>query len=127
MMEISGHKNIIDLNIKIYDESMLKIENYSKLLRKEVGRWRIGKVEAISSAYLIRLWMQDGTKMQVNLERTPIGKQKEYELWCWNDRPSKVTGLIAQTATPIRIMLQKHNIKDMDKLLGSIEYLIRNL
>ena len=106
---------------------MLEIKNYSKLLRKDVGRWRIGKVEVISNAYLIQLWMHDGTKMQVNLERTPIGEQKEYELWCWNDKPAKVTGLIAQTATPIRTMLQLHDIKDMDKLLGSIEFLIRNL
>lgn len=106
---------------------MLKIENYNKILGLEVGKWHVGEIFETNSAYLIQLWMQDDwKKMQVNLEKNPVGRQKEYELWCWNSKPQK-TGPISPTATPIRTMLQKHNIQDIDKLMASIEFLIRNL
>lgn len=103
---------------------MLTIENYHKLYKNDVGEWRVSRIEETNSAYLIQLMKSDGSKMQINLERNAIGRY-EYELWCWN----VVTkgGWATSTATPNRIMLQKHNIKDMDKLLGSIEFLIKDL
>jgi len=95
---------------------MLKIKNYDKLLRRNAGPWRISRVERTQTAYLIQLMKPDGEKMQVNLERIPIGEQ--YELWCWNDdRP---------TAVPIRTMMSLKDLKIIDLLMGGIEFLIRN-
>ena len=95
---------------------MLKIKNYDKLLRSDVGPWRIGRVERTQTAYLIHLWKNNHDKIQVNLERTAI--HDEYELWCWNsDYP---------TAIPIRTMLNIEYIKNMDTLIHSIKLLIKN-
>lgn len=96
---------------------MLKIQNYDKLIRKDIGAWRIGRVEEIETAYLIQLWKNNHDKMQVNLERNPIGTPTGlYELWCWNnDTP---------TAVPIRTMLTLNDVKNIDKVLNGIEFLI---
>ena len=98
---------------------MLKIKNYDKLLRRDVGTWRIGRVERTQTAYLIQLWKNNHDKMQINLERTPVGAPTGlYELWCWNDdRP---------TAVPVRTMLTFNDLKNIDKVLNGIEFLIRN-
>jgi len=103
---------------------MLKITNYHKLFRKDVGFWRVGKIEEIDTAYLIYLMTDKGRKMQVNLERTPVGNQKQYELWCWSDILR--TGVVAQTAVPIRIMVGLDELRDMDTLLSSITSLTNN-
>lgn len=106
---------------------MLKIENYNKILGLEVGKWHVGEIFETNSAYLIQLWIQDDwKKMQVNLEKNPVGRQKEYELWCWNSKPQK-TGPISPTATPIRTMLKSERIKDIDYFLASIRFLIKDL
>lgn len=95
---------------------MLKIQNYDKLFGKDMGAWRVGRVDEIETAYLIQLWKNNHDKMQVNLERTAIHYQ--YELWCWNsDYP---------TAIPIRKMLSIESIKDMNKLIDIIKLLIQN-
>ena len=104
---------------------MLKITNYHKLFRKDVGFWRVGKIEEIDTAYLIYLMTDKGRKMQVNLERTPVGNQKQYELWCWSDILR--TGVVAQTAVPIRIMVGLDELRDMDTLLSSITSLTNNI
>ncbi len=99
---------------------MLKIQNYDKLLRSDVGPWRIGRVERTQTAYLIQLYQFNRrNKIQINLERTPIGSPIGlYELWCWNnDTP---------TAVPIRTMMSITDIKNIDKVLNGIEFLIRN-
>ena len=105
---------------------MLKIENYNKLLGLDVGRWHVGEIFETSNTYIIQLWVQDGTKMQVNLDKNPVGRQKEYELWCWNVKPQK-TGPIPPTATPIRTMLKSERIKDIDYFLASMRFLIKDL
>ena len=104
---------------------MLKITNYHKLFRKDAGFWRVGKIEEIDTAYLIYLMTDKGRKMQVNLERTPVGNQKQYELWCWSDILR--TGVVAQTAVPIRIMVGLDELRDVDRLLGSIKSLTNNI
>ena len=105
---------------------MLKITNYHKLFRKDAGFWRVGKIEEIDTAYLIYLMTDEGRKMQVNLERTPVGNQKQYELWCWGDT-LRTGAAIAQTAVPIRIMMGLDELRDMDRLLGSIKSLTNNI
>ena len=99
---------------------MLTILNYDKLYKKDIvnSHWRIGKIEQISTAYLIQLKSPTGQKMQINLERTPIGVPTGlYELWCWNDdRP---------TAVPVRTMLTFNDLKNIDKVLNGIEFLIK--
>lgn len=105
---------------------MLKIENYNKLLGLDVGRWHVGEIFETSSAYIIQLWVQDGTNMQVNLDKNPVGRQREYELWCWNAKP-QTTGPIPPTATPIRTMLKSERIKDIDYFLASMRFLIKDL
>lgn len=104
---------------------MLTIKNYTKLYKRDIGssHWRVGKVEQISTAYLIQLNSPTGRKMQVMLERNAIANQ--YELWCWNS--SLLNNTIAQTATPIRIMLKLDEIKNIDKLTNSIESLTAHL
>ena len=105
---------------------MLKITNYHKLFRKDVGFWRVGKIEEIDTAYLIYLMTDKGRKMQVNLERTPVGNQKQYELWCWGDT-LRTGAAIAQTAVPVRIMMKLEEVKDMNTLLSSIMSLTNNI
>ena len=104
---------------------MLKITNYHKLFRKDIGHWRVGKIEEIDTAYLIYLMTSKGRKWQINLERTPVGNQKQYELWCWSDILR--TGVVAQTAVPIRIMMKLEEVKDMNTLLSSITSLTNNI
>ena len=107
---------------------MLTIKNYTKLYKRDIGssHWRVGKVEQISTAYLIQLNSPTGRKMQVMLERIPVkSKENLYELWCWNS--SLLNNTIAQTATPIRIMLKLDEIKNIDKLTNSIKSLTAHL
>jgi hypothetical protein len=97
---------------------MLTIKNYDKLIRKNIGVWRIGKIEEIETAYLIQLYQFNRrNKIQINLERNPIGAPNGlYELWCWeNDTP---------TAVPIRTLLTINDVKNIDKVLNGIEFLI---
>ena len=105
---------------------MLTIQNYNKLFRKDVGNsgWRVGEIFETSTAYLIQLMKPNGEKMQVNLERNPIGAPNLlYELWCWNKQTS--VG-VANTATPIRTMLPLTDIKYINRLVNSIEFLTNN-
>lgn len=103
---------------------MLVIQNVNKLLNKVVGVWIVFDIHKTSTAYLIQLHNIDGDKKQINLERTPVKSNENlYELWMW-DKTSP-TGAITQTATPKRIMLKLGEIKDMNNLMGSMEFLIR--
>ena len=55
---------------------MLTIENITKLYRRDVGEWRIGKVETTNTTYLFQLYkFNRRNTIQVNLERNPIGPQ----------------------------------------------------
>ena len=105
---------------------MLNIENYHKLFRQQIDvDWRVGEIFETSTAYLIQLMTIDGRKMQVNLERTPVkSKENLYELWCWN-KPTTIG--VASTATPSRIMLKLNDLKDINDLGGSIEFLTRDV
>lgn len=106
---------------------MLTIQNYGKLYRKDIGAWRISRVEEVNDAYLIQLVQFNGMKLQVNLERNGINttSNKEYELWCWNDVSKG--GWANQSAIPIRMMLKLKTIKDINNLIHSIELLVRDI
>lgn len=104
---------------------MLKITNYHKLFRKDIGHWRVGKIEEIDTAYLIHLMTAKGRKWQINLERTPTGNSGNYELWCWSDILR--TGVVAQTAVPLRTMVRLEELRDINNLLNSIKSLTNNI
>lgn len=99
---------------------MLKIENVSKLLGHSVGgKWVIFEVDEITTSYLIQLRNVNGDKKQINLERTPVkSKENLYELWMW-----KILDVTA-AAVPSRTMLKIDGITDMDRLIGSMEFLM---
>ena len=98
---------------------MLTIENITKAYKKDVGLWRIGKVETINTAYLFTLINPVGHRIQVNLERNPIGVQ--YELWCWDSYQNNAP---LPTAVPRRRMLDKDKLITPDGLLEQIKQLI---
>lgn len=102
---------------------MLKIKNYSRLLNTYISNnWKVGEIFETATAYLIQLTTTGGTKMQVNLERSQVGSY--YELWCWD---KQTTIGVANTATPKRIMLKLNDLRDMGALLGTIEFLTRDV
>jgi hypothetical protein len=80
---------------------MLTIKNIEKLYKQDIGEWRVGRVETLDSAYLIKLMKPNGEDKQVNIERNAIGEYDAalYELWFWND------------GKPIRRMLNKPDLK----------------
>ena len=98
---------------------MLTIENITKVYKKDIGNWRIGRVETINTAYLFTLINPVGQRIQINLERNPIGVQ--YELWCWDSYQHNVP---LPTAIPKRRMLDKDKLKTMDGLVNQIKELI---
>jgi hypothetical protein len=104
---------------------MLKIKNYNKLYKKDVGEWRIGRIDETSTSYIIQFNKPNGDKMQVMLERNGIGSNNgaDYELWRWSQ--TSKSGAVAQTATPIRMMLTKEKIKDMNTFLGHLQFIIK--
>ena len=98
---------------------MLTIENITKLYRADVGIWRIGRVETINTAYLFTLVNPVGHRIQINLERNPIGLQ--YELWCWDSYQNNTP---LPTAVPRRRMLDKDKLKKPEILIEQIKQLI---
>ena len=98
---------------------MLKIENITKLYRADVGIWRIGRVETINTAYLFTLINPVGQRIQINLERNPIGVQ--YELWCWDSYQNNTP---LPTAVPKRRMLDKDKLKKPEILIEQIKQLL---
>ena len=98
---------------------MLTIENITKLYKADVGIWRIGRVETINTAYLFTLINPVGQRIQINLERNPIGVQ--YELWCWD---SYINNTPLPTAVPRRRMLDKDKLKKPEILIEQIKQLL---
>ena len=99
---------------------MLTIKNIEKLYKKDIGNWLIGKVEtSYNIAYLFTLINPVGQRIQINLERNPIGVQ--YELWCWDSYQHNVP---LPTAIPKRRMLDTDKLKTMDGLVEQMEKLI---
>ena len=98
---------------------MLTIENITKVYKKDVGNWRIGKVETLPSAYLFTLINVKGDRVQVNLERNPIGVQ--YELWRWNAYGNQSPH---PNSVPMRRMLDRSKLLTPDKLIDEIKELM---
>jgi hypothetical protein len=100
---------------------MLTIENINKIWKRDVGEWRIGKIQTQSGAYLFQLYISNRRhQIQINLERNPIGEQ--YELWCWDMQDG---GAPLPHATPLRRMLNKAELKTMDGLVKQMEKLLK--
>ena len=98
---------------------MLTIENISKLYKMDVGIWRIGRVEDINTAYLFTLINKVGQRIQINLERNPIGVQ--YELWCWDSYQNNAP---LPNAVPRRRMLDNDKLKKPEILIEQIKQLV---
>jgi len=98
---------------------MLTIENITKVYKKDVGNWRIGKVETLPSAYLFTLQNVKGDRIQINLERNSIGVQ--YELWRWNSYGNQSPH---PNSVPMRRMLDKTKLETPDKLINEIKELM---
>jgi hypothetical protein len=100
---------------------MLTIENINKIWKRDVCEWRIGKIQTHNTAYLFQLYIRNRRhKIQINLERNPIGEQ--YELWCWDMQDD---GTPLRHATPLRRMLDIAELKTMDGLVEQMEKLIK--
>ena len=100
---------------------MLTIENINKIWKRDVGEWRIGKIQTQNTAYLFQLYISNRRhQIQINLERIPIGEQ--YELWCWDMQDG---GAPLPHATPLRRMLNIAELKTMDGLVEQMEKLIK--
>ena len=98
---------------------MLEIVNIEKLYKKDVGGWRISRVETIPSAYIIHLLKSGGERHQVNIERIPVWD--EYEIWCW--KPVGTIGPLPNSK-PERLMVNKGNLSTMDRALTAINLLL---
>lgn len=100
---------------------MLTIENINKIWKRDVGEWRIGKIQTQNTAYLFQLYIHNRRhQIQVNLERNPIGEQ--YELWCWDMQDG---GAPLPHATPIRLMLSRAQLQTSDGLVEKIKELVK--
>ncbi len=97
----------------------LEIVNIEKLYKKDVGGWRISRVETIPSAYIIHLLKPDGERHQLNIERIPVWD--EYEMWCW--KPVGTIGPLPNSK-PERLMVNKGNLSTMDRALTAINLLL---
>ena len=97
----------------------LEIVNIEKLYKKDVGGWRISRVETIPSAYIIHLLKPGGERHQVNIERIPVWD--EYEIWCW--KPVGTIGPLPNSV-PERLMVNKGNLSTMDRALTAINLLL---
>ncbi len=99
---------------------MLTIENTNKLFRRDVGEWRIGIIDETLTSYIIQLNKSNGDKTQIMLERNHVsdGDRRCYELWLWSKNP-------AYPPTPKRTMLKPNDIKDINKLVSTMEFLIK--
>jgi len=104
---------------------MLTIENINKIWKRDVGEWRIGKIQTQNTAYLFQLYISNRRhQIQINLERTPIGSGGVffYELWCWDMQDG---GAPLPHATPLRRMLNMTELKTMDGLVEQMEKLLK--
>lgn len=99
---------------------MLTIENITKVYKKDVGEWRISKVETLNTAYLFTLYKFNRREtIQVNLERIPIGVQ--YELWRWNSYGNQSPH---PNSVPMCRMLDRSKLLTPDKLINEIKELM---
>jgi hypothetical protein len=98
---------------------MLVIENILKVYKMDVGIYQMGKVYTTNNAYLFTLINPIGQRIQVNLERNPIGVQ--YELWCWDSYHHNVP---LPTAIPKRRMLDKTKLQKPELLIQQIKELL---
>lgn len=95
---------------------MLTIQNIHKAWRRDVGDWRIGKIETTNTAYLFQLYkFNRRERIQINLERTAIGQDDTalYELWYWE-----------HMITPQRLLLPKSAIRDIPYFLTKMYSLL---
>ena len=96
---------------------MLTIENITKVWKRDVAGWRIGKIETTNGAYLFQLYKFNRREtLQVNLERNSING--EYEMWHWKTAPAGGYG------APNRLLFPKHTFDDPDRFLAAMNLLL---
>ena len=96
---------------------MLIIENITKVWKRDVCGWRIGKIETMPGAYLFHLYKFNRREtMQVNLERNDINGQ--YEMWHWKTSPAGGYG------APERLMFPKYVLDTPDKFINAMNLLL---
>jgi hypothetical protein len=93
---------------------MLTIQNITKVWKRDVAGWRIGKIETMPGAYLFQLFKSNGERLQVNLERNSIAG--EYEMWHW--KPVK------GNQYPERLMFPKYVLDTPDKFINAMNLLL---
>lgn len=93
---------------------MLTIQNITKVWKRDVAGWRIGKIETMPGAYLFQLFKSNGERLQVNLERNSIAG--EYEMWHW--KPVK------GNQYPERLMFPKNVLDTPDKFINAMNLLL---
>lgn len=101
---------------------MLTIQNIRKVWKRDVGEWRIGKIETTHTAYLFKLYKFNRREnIQINLERTAIGQDDTalYELWYW-----KGFNINPSTALPQRMLLNRNDINDAALFLTHLHTLL---
>ena len=102
---------------------MLTIKNIEKLYKQNVGEWRVGRVETLDSAYLIKLMKPNGERKQVNIERNAIGEYDAalYELWFWSGSDKD-----PRHQTPVRRLLNKRDLRlGVAPLITLIDYMMK--
>ena len=96
---------------------MLTIENITKVWKRDVCGWRIGKIETMPGAYLFHLYKFNRREtMQVNLERNDINGQ--YEMWHWKTAPAGGYG------APNRLMFEKKAFETPNGFLNAMNLLL---
>jgi hypothetical protein len=101
---------------------MITIKNYGKLFRKDVGQWRVSRIEEEKSFYQITLIKVDGEKVSVNLERSGINttSNKEYEMWYWKGMTNN-----PNYALPERLLLKAEQLNTIDKFTNALNSLLK--
>ena len=96
---------------------MLTIQNITKVWKRDVAGWRIGKIETMPGAYLFQLYKFNRREtLQVNLERNSING--EYEMWHWKTSPAGGYG------APERLMFPKYVLDTPDKFINAMNLLL---
>jgi hypothetical protein len=102
---------------------MITIKNYGKLFRKDVGQWRVSRIDEEKSFYQITLMKPDGETVSVNLERNEVrgihGNGFEYEMWYWKGMSNN-----PNNALPERLLFTADVLNTIDKFTNALNLLL---
>lgn len=90
---------------------MLKIENIGLLRGHVIAGYTIDKIATGYAFYQFELHDNSSKlKLAVQLERTPVGPNKLYELWYWDTKGGTIS---LTTAKQKRVLISKRQMRDM--------------